>query len=66
MTRGPDTRITWIVDYLQRHLGEPVSIPELAGRVNLSESRLRALFRRQHPLCRRVSVAVDRQMKHLE
>jgi transcriptional regulator GlxA family with amidase domain len=47
MTRGPDTRITWIVDYLQRHLGEPVSIPELAGRVNLSESRLRALFRQQ-------------------
>jgi len=47
MTRGPDPRITWIVDYLQRHLGEPVSMPDLAAQVNLSQSRLRALFLRQ-------------------
>src|SRR3982750_4779041 len=39
-----DGRITWIVAHMQRHLAEPMSVGELAARVNLSQSRFRALF----------------------
>jgi transcriptional regulator GlxA family with amidase domain len=48
MTRGtPDPRITWIVGYIQEHLQESLSVPQLARLVNLSESRFRSLFARQ-------------------
>ena len=39
-----DRRITWAVGYMQRHLAEPIAIPALAARVNLSPSRFRQLF----------------------
>ena len=42
-----DRRITWIVAHVQRHLAEPIGIPELAALVNLSPSRFRHLFRTQ-------------------
>ena len=44
---GPDPRITLIVNRLQRHMAEPVSVASLAEMVNLSESRFRALFAAQ-------------------
>ena len=45
MTRqGPDPRITWIVDFMHRHIAEPLSIATLAERLNLSRSRFTALF----------------------
>jgi AraC-like DNA-binding protein len=45
MTSGlPDPRVTWVVDYLQRELSRPDVGRDLAARVNLSPSRLRALF----------------------
>jgi transcriptional regulator GlxA family with amidase domain len=40
----PDPRITWIVDYMHRELSRALSVRELAALVNLSPSRLRALF----------------------
>ena len=39
-----DRRITWAVGHMHRHLAEPITIPELAARVNLSPSRFRELF----------------------
>ena len=42
-----DRRITWAVEHMQRHLGEPLTIPALAARVNLSPSRFRDLFSAQ-------------------
>jgi transcriptional regulator GlxA family with amidase domain len=42
-----DWRITWAVDHMQRHLAEPLTVPELAARVNLSPSRFRDLFSAQ-------------------
>src|SRR5579872_2986763 len=42
--RGPDPRITWIVDFMLRHMSEPLTIATLAERVNLSRSRFTALF----------------------
>ena len=42
-----DRRITWAVEYMQRNLGAPLSIPALAARVNLSPSRFRVLFSAQ-------------------
>ena len=45
--RGPDPRITWIVAYVQQHLQDPLSVPQLARLINLSESRFRALFAAQ-------------------
>ena len=47
MTTGIDRRITWAVDHMQRNLGEPLRVPELAARVNLSPSRFRELFSAQ-------------------
>jgi transcriptional regulator GlxA family with amidase domain len=44
MNGGLDPRVTWIVDYMQRHLAEPLTIRVLAGQVNLSPSRFRTLF----------------------
>lgn len=45
MTRtSSDWRITWAVDYMQQHLAGPLSVPDLAARVNLSPSRFRDLF----------------------
>lgn len=44
---GPDPRITWIVDYMLRHMSEPLSVATLAERVNLSRSRFIALFTAQ-------------------
>lgn len=46
---GPlvDRRITWAVAHMQRHLAEPIAIPALAARVNLSPSRFRQLFKEQ-------------------
>jgi AraC family transcriptional regulator of arabinose operon len=41
---APDPRITWLVAHLQQHLGAPLRVAELAALVNLSPSRLRALF----------------------
>ena len=43
-TRGPDARITWIVDFMYRRMSEPLTIGALAERVNLSRSRFTALF----------------------
>jgi transcriptional regulator GlxA family with amidase domain len=43
-SRGPDPRITWIVDFMHRHLSEPLTVATLAARVNLSRSRFTALF----------------------
>jgi transcriptional regulator GlxA family with amidase domain len=42
-----DRRITWAVEHMQQHLAEPLPIPELAARVNLSPSRFRDLFSAQ-------------------
>jgi transcriptional regulator GlxA family with amidase domain len=42
--RAPDPRITWIVDFMHRHMSEPLTIGTLAERVNLSRSRFTALF----------------------
>src|SRR5919107_3137233 len=39
-----DPRITWILSHMQRHLHEPTSVRDLAARINLSQSRFRALF----------------------
>jgi transcriptional regulator GlxA family with amidase domain len=47
MTTGIDWRITWAVDHMQRNLGAPLRVPELAARVNLSPSRFRDLFSAQ-------------------
>lgn len=47
MGTSTDWRITWAVDYMQRHLASPVTVPELAARVNLSASRFRDLFSSQ-------------------
>ena len=44
METSTDWRITWAVDYMQRHLAESLTVPELAARVNLSASRFRDLF----------------------
>jgi transcriptional regulator GlxA family with amidase domain len=44
---GPDPRITWIVDFVHRHMSEPLPAAELARRVNLSKSRFTALFSAQ-------------------
>jgi transcriptional regulator GlxA family with amidase domain len=44
-TNTVDRRIAWAVGYMQRHLEEPIAIPALAARVNLSPSRFRQLFR---------------------
>jgi transcriptional regulator GlxA family with amidase domain len=40
-----DKRIRWAVDHLERNLGAPVSVAELAAAVNLSPSRFWHLFR---------------------
>jgi AraC family transcriptional regulator of arabinose operon len=42
-----DRRITWAVEYMQRHLGKPIAVGDLARRVNLSTSRFRHLFTAQ-------------------
>ena len=47
MATSTDWRITWAVDYMQRHLAEPLTVPGLAARVNLSASRFRDLFSAQ-------------------
>src|SRR5689334_18188329 len=48
MTRkGPEARITWAVDYMQRHLADALTVPRLARVVNLSPSRFRTLFAAQ-------------------
>lgn len=45
MTGDPiDPRVTWILNYMQQHLAEPMSVGDLAARINLSPSRFRALF----------------------
>lgn len=44
---GPDPRITWIVDYMQRRLDEPMTVRRLASLVNLSPSRFSSLFAAQ-------------------
>ena len=44
---GLDPRITWAVGYMHAHLGDSLSVHELATRVNLSPSRFRALFTAQ-------------------
>jgi len=41
---GPDPRITWIVDFMYRHMSETLTVAALARRVNLSRSRFAALF----------------------
>ena len=48
MTGTPiDRRVTWAVDYMQRHLDEPIRMAALAASVNLSPSRFRHLFQSQ-------------------
>jgi transcriptional regulator GlxA family with amidase domain len=48
MTRdGLDPRITWVVDYMHRHMAESLSVDALAAHVNLSRSRFTALFTAQ-------------------
>jgi len=48
MERGrPDPRITWIVDYIHRHMSDPLTVETLGRRVNLSRSRFMALFAAQ-------------------
>src|SRR5262245_58730038 len=44
---GPDPRITWIVDFMHRNMSEALTIATLAERVNLSRSRVTALFAAQ-------------------
>lgn len=44
---APDPRITWTVDYIHQHLQDPLTVPQLAALVNLSESRFRSLFAAQ-------------------
>jgi transcriptional regulator GlxA family with amidase domain len=45
--RPPDPRITWIVDYMQRHMADPLSVEGLARLINLSRSRFTSLFTAQ-------------------
>lgn len=45
--RAPDPRITWIVDFMHRHMSEPLSVASLSARLNLSRSRFTALFTAQ-------------------
>lgn len=40
----PDPRVLRVIDYIRRHLDEPIRLEELAGEVGLSPSRLRHLF----------------------
>jgi len=47
MDTSIDWRISWAVDHMQRHIAEPLTVPELAARVNLSASRFRELFSAQ-------------------
>ncbi len=47
MKTGADWRITWAVEYMQRHLAGPLAVSELARRVDLSSSRFRDLFSAQ-------------------
>jgi AraC family transcriptional regulator of arabinose operon len=42
-----DPRIHWAIDEMQRHLGDNLTVDELAARVNLSRSRFAHLFREQ-------------------
>lgn len=42
--RGPDPRITCIVDFMHRHMAEPLTVAALAERINVSRSRFTALF----------------------
>jgi len=42
-----DRRIAWAVDHMYRHLAEPLAVPALAARLNLSPSRFRDLFSTQ-------------------
>jgi transcriptional regulator GlxA family with amidase domain len=44
---GPDPRITWIVDFIHRHMSEPLTVAALARHVNLSRSRFIDLFTTQ-------------------
>jgi len=45
--RAPDPRITWIVDFMHRHMSEPLTVATLASRLNLSRSRFTTLFTAQ-------------------
>ena len=40
----PDPRIAWVVAHMEQHLASRMAVTDLAGRVNLSTSRFRALF----------------------
>jgi AraC family transcriptional regulator of arabinose operon len=44
---GLDSRVEQTLHYLREHLGDPIALPELARRVDLSPSRLSHLFREQ-------------------
>src|SRR3954451_25376499 len=45
--RGPDPRITWIVDYMHREMARELAITDLCALINLSPSRFRQLFAAQ-------------------
>jgi transcriptional regulator GlxA family with amidase domain len=47
MKSRPDTRITWTMEYMQRHMAGTLAVPDLAARVKLSPSRFRDLFSAQ-------------------
>lgn len=42
--------LTWVPSYLSFHIGEPLSVADMARRANLSPSRFSAVFRRQFGL----------------
>ena len=42
-----DPRIGWAIGEMQRRLGEPITLDDLARKVNLSRSRFAHLFREQ-------------------
>jgi AraC family transcriptional regulator, arabinose operon regulatory protein len=42
-----DPRISWLIQEIDRRLGEPLDVSQLAGALNLSPSRFAHLFRAQ-------------------
>jgi transcriptional regulator GlxA family with amidase domain len=46
MTKGTrtDRRMAWIVEFIQGHMAEPLTVPGLAALIQLSPSRFRNLF----------------------
>lgn len=45
--RGPANSLTPVIDYIRDHLGEPLSVPQLAALAGLSVARFKARFKQE-------------------